>query len=537
MKHLKFYIIILLISLTFSVNAQIISTVAGIGTDGYSGDGGLATAAQISPEGGIFVDANKNIFYGDNNSVLRKITGTTGFISTIAGTGVSGFSGDGGLATLAQIYAPVGIYEDNGGNVFFADAFNVRIRKITPAGIISTIAGTGMHGRTGDGGPATLATIDVIWSITQDAAGNLLIADAGASTIRKIDPSGIITLIAGAGSQGWSGDGGLATAAQIGQPYSVSLDAAGNYYIGGNTPNSVRKVNLSNIISTVGGNGSISTVSSGDGGPATSATFANIAFAISDAAGNIYIADGNRIRKIFASTGIITTIAGGNNAGFSGDGGLASSSTLNNPVGLSIANGDLYIIDKGNFRIRKISNVTTLPLKLLSFTGNQKGNNINLNWHTTNEVNFKYFNIQRSVDGIKYNTIGKVEALGNNSTTNNSYDFIDHEAENGVSNQFYYRLQINDADGGYSFSNIISINLNGSTQFSVSPNPAKEFIYIKGQNLKQLQIVDLNGKSYIRKTITSQNEKISISGLSKGIYLIKAANTNGQVQITKLVIE
>ena len=222
--------------------------------------------------------------------------------------------------------------------------------------------------------------------ITGDAMGNIYFADVENEVIRKIDNSGIITTITSDNAE----------------PYSISFDAAGNYYIADDLPNNITKVNTSNIISRIAG-GSYGTGNSGDGGPATSALFCQITNAVSDAAGNIYIADAcnNEVRKVNAATGIITRIVGTSTAGYSGDGGVATSAKLNKPFRLSIANGNLYIEDVNNSVIRKVSNIV-LPLNLLAFTGQLQNNNVVLNWQTTNEVNTASFNIEKSFDGVSF---------------------------------------------------------------------------------------------------------------------------------------
>lgn len=357
MKHFKLYILFVLLAFTITVRSQVITTVAGNGTVGYSGDGGLATSAQIYFPVGVYVDASNNIFIAGQDNRIRKVNASTGIITTIAGNGTAGFSGDGGLATSASINQPYGIYEDAAGNIYIASTSDYRIRKVNTSGIISTIAGTGTQGYTGDGGAATSAEIYYVQGITGDASGNIYFADFGYGVIRKINSLGIISTIAGTGTQGYSGDGGLATSALLGAPNSISFDAAGNYYIGDDyNNNDVRKVNTSNIISTIAG-GSATRGTFGDGGPATAALFCDIESAITDSSGNIYIADAcnNKIRKVNAVTGIITTIVGTGVAGYSSDGGLTTNAKINSPWSVSLSNGNLYIADSKNNRIRKVT--------------------------------------------------------------------------------------------------------------------------------------------------------------------------------------
>jgi sugar lactone lactonase YvrE len=276
-------------------------------------------------------------------------------IYTIGGTGTNGFSGDGGPATLAKIYAARGITVDNAGNVYFIDALNVRIRKITPSGIISTVAGSGVSGFAGDGGPATSAKLFSPDGLTVDASGNLYISDMQNSRIRKVNTAGIINTIAGNGTFGFSGDGGPASAAVLGGPNGITIDASGNIYFYDRVTSRIRKINTSGIITTVAGNGTVGF--SGDGGPATSASLGNAYGVAVDGSGNIYVSESanNRIRKINTS-GIINTIAGNGTAGFSGDGGIATSAQLSSPFGISVdGSGNIYFCDNYNSRIRQIN--------------------------------------------------------------------------------------------------------------------------------------------------------------------------------------
>lgn len=283
-------------------------------------------------------------------------SGAQEIISTIAGTGVAGFSGDGGPATNARVNSPAGIIKDGSGNVIFCDAFGHSIRKISPAGIITTIAGNGSPGYSGDGGPATAATVSGPAGIAIDTAGNILVAEYGNHVIRKINTSGIISTIAGNGTPGFSGDGGPATAATFNGSEGICVDNAGNIYIGDGHNQRIRKINTSGIITTIAGTG----VSgyNGDGIPAASAQLSDPWGVIADTLGNIYIADqdNNRIRKIDAS-GIISTIAGTGVAGFSGNGGPATTATLRGPCGLYIRKSDysIFIADRYNYFVRQIN--------------------------------------------------------------------------------------------------------------------------------------------------------------------------------------
>jgi uncharacterized protein (TIGR03437 family) len=331
----------------------IISTVAGDGTQGFSGDGGPATSASFSEPEAVAVDAAGNLYIADRlNNRVRKVN-PSGIISTVAGSGAEGFSGDGGPATSASLYRPEGVAVDAAGSLYIADAFNARIRKVSPSGIISTVAGNGAQRFSGDGGSATSASLYFPHGVAVDAAGNLYITDHVNKRIRRVSPSGILTTVAGGGSG--LGDGGPATSASLWAPIGVAVDPAGNLYIADYWNYRIRKVNPSGMISTVAGNGAYKFA--GDGGPATSASFWQPYGVAVDAVGNLYVADrGNsRIRKVSPS-GIISTVAGNGIGGYSGDGGPATSASLFDPRGVAVdAAGNLYVADSGNQRIRKVS--------------------------------------------------------------------------------------------------------------------------------------------------------------------------------------
>lgn len=349
---------------SFINNAQIITTIAGNGSFGFSGDGGQAINAEIAAKG-IAADAAGNIFIADaGNSRIRKVS-TNGIISTIAGIGVNGFGGDGGAATAAIINNPVNVAADAIGNIYIADQDNQRIRKIDNNGIITTIAGNGNIGFSGDGGQATAAALNIPIDVATDAAGNIYFIDQANLRIRKIATNGIISSIAGNGGMGFSGDGGQATAAQLNSPTGLSIDATGNIYFTDQGNQRVRKINTAGIISTVAGNGTPGF--SGDGGQAMTAQLnAPIDVAVNNA-GEIFIADQNnhRIRKVDGN-GIITTLTGDGSPAFSGDGGPATAAEVNNPYGITVdADGNIFVGDAFNYRVRKIT-AAIIPLITIS---------------------------------------------------------------------------------------------------------------------------------------------------------------------------
>jgi uncharacterized protein (TIGR03437 family) len=334
----------------------ILHVIAGNGQRGFSGNGGPATAASLNGPGGVAVDSAGNIYIADTSNYRIRKVDVNGTITTLAGNGTSGFSGDGGPATAASLSETLRIAVDDRGNVYFTTSNN-RIRKVTAAGVITTVAGNGQAGFSGDGGPATAASLDFSpgrGSVALDAAGNLYIADENNQRIRRVDPGGIITTVAGTGSSGFSGDGGPATGARLASPDGISVDAGGNLYIAEENNYRVRKVSANGIITTIAGNGVLGF--SGDGGPATAAALGKLFGVAVDAAGNVYIADSanGRVRKVSAN-GTISTLAGNGLFKFSGDGGPGSQAHLNEPNGVAVDGaGNVYIADTLNNRIRRV---------------------------------------------------------------------------------------------------------------------------------------------------------------------------------------
>ena len=334
---------------------------------GYSGDGGPATSAELFFPNSVALDAAGNLYLADlSNHCVRKVAASTGIITTAAGVcGASGTSADGGSATSSTLVNPTQVAADAAGNLYICDSGDQRIRKVTIAtGILSTVAGSGTAGYSGDGGPATSAELSHPAGIGIDKAGNVYINDSYNVVIRKVAAdSGIITTVAGNGTGAYSGDGGPATSASLYSPSSLAVDPAGDFYFLDVNNAVVRKVNASTgIITTVAGNNTWGY--SGDGGPATKAQIYDASGVGLDGAGNLYIADtyNQRIRRVDTKTGIITTVAGDGytvppyaSGGYSGDGGPALNAELNDPTGVTGNSvGDLYIADSNNDRVRKV---------------------------------------------------------------------------------------------------------------------------------------------------------------------------------------
>jgi sugar lactone lactonase YvrE len=407
---------------------KIITTIAGNGGSSYTGDNGPATDAELHKPNGVLVDVSGNIYIADtDNDVTRRVDATTKIITTIAGNGSGGYSGDDGPATSASLHKPRGVWLDESGNILIADTDNNRARLVYDDGgtlMITTVAGNGSGDYSGDDGPATLASLrkphavcayealapaylviadpsnhrirevnlktgiitkvaGTLWSgyngdnrsatsarlyypfgVHVDPSHNTYIADTYNHRIRKVDgKTGIITTVAGIGSKGFSGDGGPATSARLRYPFNVFLDSTGNIYIVDTYNYRIRKVDAATkIITTVVGDGAAKF--RGDGGLATDASIRKAYDVALDSAGNLFIADTHNhvIRKVEATTGIINTVVGqGFSAGFSGDGGLATDARLNAPTGVYVdESGNIYVVDTKNDVIRKVDATTNI---------------------------------------------------------------------------------------------------------------------------------------------------------------------------------
>jgi len=358
-----------------------LTVVAGNGTHGYAGDGGPATSAALSGPEGVFVDASGNIFIADTqNSVIREVTASNGNIITVAGTGAAGYSGDGGLATSAQLYDPYGVFVDSAENIFIADTDNCLIRKVS-GGNISTVVGNPLAtpapcSYSGDGGPATSAQLDEPFGVFVDSSGNIFIADTQNSAIRVVNPgtqpitlaqiviqSGDIQTVAGISYDSgegsacmFTGDTGPATSAYLCQPAGVFVDGSENIFIADTANFAIREVATTGTITTVAG--TLGTAGyTGDNAAATSATLNYPNSVVVDASSDIFIADTDNfvIREVTASNSFIQTIIGNNTLAYSGDSGLAVNAELSSPASVSIdAAGDIFIADSENSAIREV---------------------------------------------------------------------------------------------------------------------------------------------------------------------------------------
>ena len=369
-----------------------ITTVAGNGGIGYGRGGGPAVRTSLNVPLGVAVDGSGNLYIAESDQNRIHRVDASGIITTVAGTGEGGGGGDGGRAVEARLNSPISVAVDRAGNLYIAEYSNHRIRRVDVSGIITTVAGTGEIGFSGDGGPAVEARLWHPGGVAVDGSGALYIADTFNHRIRRVDASGALTTIAGIGESDFSGDGGLAAGAWLNQPEGVAVDTSGNVYIADTHNHRVRRVDASGIITTVAGTGEWGF--GRDAGPAVEVPLAepvgvavdeagNLYIAVADrilrvnsqgiisrvttervvpddvavdGAGNVYVADGNsnRIQRVDAS-GSLTTVAGTGERGFSGDGGPAVKAQLNNPTGVAVDEmGAVYIADRWNHRIRRV---------------------------------------------------------------------------------------------------------------------------------------------------------------------------------------
>lgn len=354
MKY-KFSIFIFsLLVLSFSSKAQLqlIRTVAGNGETGFYGDGGTAEAARLSGPLDVAVDNFGNVFVDDwYNNRVRKVL-PSGIITTIAGNGIEGYTGDGSISSNAEIM-PSGIAVDKYGNLFISDKSHSVVRKVSTSGIITRYAGTGTFGHSGDGGAATSAKIGTPFGLAVDTAGNLYIADASQHNIRKVSKTGIISTVAGIDIAGYFGDGGMATDAKLDSPRSVAVDRKGNIYVTDFNNNVIRKIATDKTISTYAGMQAVLGYS-GDGGPATDATL-NMPRGIAvDTAGNLFIADAeNNVVRMVDTQDRITTVIGNGTLGYSGDFSYSLGCALHNPYAVAVDKyGSIFVADANNQRVR-----------------------------------------------------------------------------------------------------------------------------------------------------------------------------------------
>ena len=338
---------------------------AGSRQEGYGGDGGQAAEARLWRPRGVASDSDGSIYIADSfNHRIRRVD-ASGVITTVAGNGTSGFSGDGGPATDTSLNGPTGVCVGPGGCIYIADEGNNRIRMIDAPGRISTLAGTGEGEFSGDGGPATQAGLHAPSDVCVDAGGGVCVSDRANNRIRKVNTSGTITTVAGGEGGGFRGDGGPATAASLQAPSGVFLDSARNLFIADRGNHRLRRIDASGTITTVAGSGTAGYA--GDGGQATEARLNTPSGVCVDRDGNVYVADtyNHRVRRVDVRAGTISTVAGGRLRGSSGDGGWATDAMLNAPAGVAMGpRGSLHIADTYNHKVRRVLRITS-PLEVV----------------------------------------------------------------------------------------------------------------------------------------------------------------------------
>jgi hypothetical protein len=445
----------------------------------------------------------------------------------------------GGQATAAELSVPAGVSFDVAGNMYIADDGPNVIRKVTTAGVISTVVGNGTSGFSGDGGQATAAELEGPGPVVFDATGNMYVPDGLNNRIRKVTTAGIISTIAGNGTNGYSGDGGQATAAELNGPDQMACDAIGNLYIGDNSNHRVRKITTAGIISTIAGNGTFGF--SGDGGQATAAELYFPNFITLDVAGNIYIDDSNnnRIRKI-NTAGVISTFAGGGSGGL-GDGGQATAAELGRPTGINFdAAGNFYIADSYNQRIRAMG--SCLANAGTNKTNSQDGCGLwtpgvtigtaasgkNYSWLPT--TNLSPTNTATATS--TYSTTMSTQTI--TYTLSVSYSLC----VTATSTVQVTAVKSNCAPGCCRMAEGISAESKGVESFVVYPNPTTGKVTLSlYDKADYIQLIDMQGRLVFEtKNINAQEFKLDISKYTSGIYFIRA-KIGDTIEKQKLVIE
>lgn len=504
---------------TLNSFSQIVSTLAGNSVAG-STDATGTTASFNNPQK-VAVDAAGNAYVADrSNHKIRKIT-PTGVVSTFAGSGTAGSTD--GTGTAASFNNPYGVAVDANGNVYVADASNHKIRKITPAGVVSTFAGSGTSGNTE--GTGTAATFSSPYGVAVDANGNVYVADRSNNKIRKITSEGVVSTFAGSGTLG-DADSFYGPSASFRYPVDIAVDADGNVYVADNQNSRIRKITPTGGVSKL----------SNSSNAAVSFSYPNGVTV--DAGGNVYVSEGNSITMYTTAKTIIYLAGDYTTAGYTNASGATA--RFNAPQGLAAdANGNLYVADRNNHSIRKIT-PTTLPVTLNTFTAKANGNHAVLQWQTHSELNNKGFAIYRSGDESKFVKIGDVSTTSmrtDEQSSGSTYTFTDKMPLNG--NNYYKLVQV-DNDGKTTELGIRSLVFGiSSLHFQLYPTPATEKLNIvfgisKYQNLR---LLDITGKVLQNHILTNSQSEIvlNVGKYPKGIYLVelKGGNGNHVVKISK----
>jgi Secretion system C-terminal sorting domain/NHL repeat len=525
-------LLLLLVILPVCAWGQVITTIAGNGSIGFIGNNTPAVTATMNHPLGLSVDTLGNILFADfNNKCIRKITATTGIITTIAGTGSAGYNGDSILATSALLNNPTSIAIGNLGDIYVSDAANNRIRKINFSGIITTVAGTGVAGYNGDNILATTSLLLSPSGVWVDKYNNLYISDQDNHRIRKVTAStGIITTIAGTGVAGYNGDEILATTAQLNQPYSITVDDTGNIYIADQLNYRIRKVDTFGMIHTIAGTGTF-----GYNGEGISATSAKIcaSFISLDHFGNVYISEGcdnNRVR-IINSNGIISTIAGTGIVAFNGDGIPAITAQLNGPSGIFFDGCDnLYISDCFNQRIRKVwFNTDTLPQANATIT--------------PNDTVITGTQVTTTVTATNHGTVTSYQWVKNgaNAGTNSAYTYT---PVNGDS--VYCIVTVRACTGRMYTDTTTAIHITVTGDAGVAnttnstihtyPNPVTDVLHVATTEPQHYMLHNLVGVALLQGSVDKQNA-IDMKVVPTGIYLLQLTNQEGQREVVRVVKE
>ena len=500
------------------------------------GDGGVASSADLQFPSDVAVDGDGNLYIADSGNHRVHRVDPMGMITTIAGTGEAGFSGDGGLAVAAELGYLRRVAVDSAGNVYIISETNDhRVRRVDPSGMITTIAGTGEAGFSGDGDRGGSAQLDSPRDVAADRAGELYIADTRNNRIRRVDPSGIITTIAGTGEAGFSGDSGPATEAMLNRPTGVVVDDAGTLYIADTGNKRVRRVDASGTISTVAD-------------PSDSAGVSTV-----DRAGNLYFSAWPHLVRRMDPSGTIVTVAGTRffhawRGGFSGDGGPAVAAELHYPLGLAVDGvGNLYIADQENFRIRRVDAWGIISTVSGPFGGGRSGDcgpatealvpptgltamavsssRVKLAWRD-NSTHAKCFRIERRVDGSS-------DWVGIGTTTSNATTFLDEGLEPLTA--YHYRVQGFNITGVSAFSNETSARTREAlpatlTGFTPTSGPVGAGVTLTGTHLFEVTGVLFNGVPAARFKVlsgTSIEATVPMDATSGPISVIAPAGTTG----------
>lgn len=544
MKKILVTLIVILSFQQVNSNAQIINTIAGTGLCSYNGDSLPLLSACLGSIAGITVDHSGVIYYADAwDSEIRKVDLTTGLVTNVAGDTQQWYGGDGGPATSAQLNQPWGVAIDDSGNIFIADAGNHRLRKVTAStGIITTICGNGIGANLGDGGYANTASLWSPASVVVDSLHNIFISCVDGNVVRKIDAvTGLISTVAGngfnagTGSGGYAGDGGQATAAELNTPFGICVDPMGNLYIADAGNHCIRMVNASTgVISTIAGTRNQGT--SGDGGLATLALLDNPMGIALDHSLNLYIADNNfwRVRKVNLFTGIIQTVAGDTFPGFTGDGGPAVLAEVNNPAALAVDYwGNLFIGDYGNGRIREIYNACYSHFLMQSDTATA---------HLYHAVNQCY-----GAAPLHYTwSWGDGSATDTAAYPSHTYaapgyylicvSIVDnHGCTSSYCDSSIYIQRHNNANTMITVDVVPQfpavVTSNDASAITVYPNPVSSFLTINGIQAGKIELTDITGKVLLIQTATSSLQ-IDMQGYQAGVYILKTAS--GVKKIIKL---